>query len=353
MKNFLKFILSIILIISILSMGILIPVLFIYYTGKNFILDIQEQTKQRALEIGIALNTMGGESIYYDNMISLSNVMSKIVEHANTRNDPYKIKEIFLLDKNNKLIAHSNIIQMAKDFQSNYTEDKFKYKILIYENPLEIEAIGYVSFELSNEKNKQNKIIENIYKIIFDYVKKYLPELLANQFHVSGSVYVPDESLPQGTLHIIIENYGIYPLVMHWLHNVVKVTILGVFSFIVIFILFIIFLIQFYKKYKEIFEEIIEIPEKKDLPEDEFQIQENDFNAHELDSIIKKEPESNIINLKDYKKLSETRKENKKSITENTITKIENHTTKQEDKEKNIQNNKEIYENIMDALPLD
>ncbi len=279
--------------------------------------------------------------------------MSKIVEHANTRNDPYKIKEIFLLDKNNKLIAHSNIIQMAKDFQSNYSADKFKYKILIYENPIEIEITGYVSFEFPNEKNKQNKIIENIYKIVFDYVKKYLPELLANQFHVSGSVYVPDESLPQGTLHIIIENYGIYPLVMHWLHNVIKITILGVFSFIIIFILFIIFLIQIYKKDKENFEEIIEIPEKQDLPEDGFQIQESDFNAQELDSIIKKEPENNIINLNDYKKLSKVKKENKKSISEDTITKIENNTIKQEDKEKNIQKNKEFYEKIMDALPFD
>ncbi|GIX40796.1 MAG: hypothetical protein KatS3mg129_0529 [Leptospiraceae bacterium] len=351
MKKFAQFILSFIIIIVFLGIGLVLPLIFIYKSGKNFIEDVQKQTKNRALEIAIALDTMSGESFYYDNMISLSNVMAKIKEHTNIRNDPYKIKEIFLLDNENHLLAHNDIIKVAKDFQPQFDPEKYKLgQILFYGNPISIETIGYAEIQLPEEIKKLNSylLFIPVEKILKESIRKYLPDLLANQFHVYSSVYPPDEVYPKGSLHIIIENQGIVPLVSYWLKQMFYISLISISIFFILFILFMILLIQLLKKSEsknEVFDEIIEIPDtdtsKEKLPEDELSLDYFEPDFEDIEEVKEEKiNKNNIISLSEYQK--KTNKNLKQKID-----------SSQSEEKKNTQKIVNDYENIIDALPLE
>ncbi len=263
MLRHIQFLLAILILLIFSSLFIFLPISYVYWSGKSFIEEIQSQTKNRALEVGVALNTLSGESFYYDNMISLSYVMAKIVEHTNTREDPYQIKEIFLIDQKERLIAHSDITKLAKDMQEKYDPIKYKFNELLFVlNPITIDIIGYADIQIPEVLFKKN--IEN-------FVQKYLKNLLPNQFHVYTNIYPPDERLPVGSLHIIIHNYGISTMITKWVSDMINVILISVVISILFFLTGIIYLYYtIYKKSEIIVEEIKELEDKdlEELPED-------------------------------------------------------------------------------------
>ncbi len=263
MLRHIQFLLAILILLIFSSLFIFLPISYVYWSGKSFIEEIQSQTKNRALEVGVALNTLSGESFYYDNMISLSYVMAKIVEHTNTREDPYQIKEIFLIDQKERLIAHSDITKLAKDMQEKYDPIKYKFNELLFVlNPITIDIIGYADIQIPEVLFKKN--IEN-------FVQKYLKNLLPNKFHVYTNIYPPDERLPVGSLHIIIHNYGISTMITKWVSDMINVILISVVISILFFLTGIIYLYYtIYKKSEIIVEEIKELEDKdlEELPED-------------------------------------------------------------------------------------
>ncbi|MCX7811449.1 MAG: hypothetical protein N2247_11095 [Leptospiraceae bacterium] len=360
MRRFFQFILSLIIVLIFLGIGLIAPIFYIYQSGKDFIQEVQQQTRNRAQEIAIALDTMSGESIYYDNMISLSNVMAKIKEHTNIRNDPYKIQEIFLLDSKNLLLAHNDILKVAKDFQPNYDPKKYRLgQLLFYGNPVAIEITNYAEVQLPPELKKLDSFLFfiNIENTINSYLKKYLPDLLANQFHVYTSVYPPDEILPKASLHILIENTGIVPLVSYWIKQMFYVWLFSSAVFVVLFLYFMILLYVLLKKPKQDFIDTVQIEKEAILPEDELNLDnvDIDFDLKELPVQDKKEKQSDDVLSDEEIQLDsqEFPDQDKKMQSKNVVFMQEYQKNKNLKEQKNTQNIAKDFENIIDALPLD
>lgn len=379
MKRYLKILFTVIFMFLFLGSAFIIPVYYIYQSGKNFIEEIQFHTKSRAIEIATALDTMSGESLYYDNLISLSNVLAKIIEVKNQKEDPYKILEIFLLDNNHQLLAHNNIFKVAKDHQNKNDPKTQKLgRVLFANNNIDIEITGYSDVKLPEEVLKLDSFIPflDLEEIVKNKIKKNIPELLANEFHVYSSVYPPDEILPRASLHIMIKNFGIEPLISYWIKQMFYVII---FSFIIFLILFGFFIITLYNLLTQDINKIVEkdlelLPEqiqndyKNDLPEDELSLSNLDSKEFENDVIEEMESKTNVekhslniqhedinqtknkvIFLKDFQK-KKIKEENNKS---EDIHQVENSSKKSLEKEKNTKKELIDYENIIDALPLD
>jgi len=360
MKRFFHFILSFVIVIIFLGVGFIVPIVYIYQSGKDFIQEVQQQTRNRVQEIAIALDTMSGESIYYDNMISLSNVMAKIKEHTNIRNDPYKIQEIFLLDKENRLLAHNDILKVAKDFQPNYDPKKYRLgQILFYGNPVAIEITNYAEVQLPPELKKLDSYLFfiNIENMVNSYLKKYLPDLLANQYHVYTSVYPPDEILPKASLHILIENTGIVPLISYWVKQMFYVWLFSSAVFVALFLYFMILLYVLLKKPKQDFIDTIQIEKETNLPEDELNIDnvDIDFDLIELPGKDTQEKQNVdvLYNEEEQLDLQEFPEQDKKMQSKNIISIQEYQKNKNLKEQKNTQYISNDFENIIDALPLD
>lgn len=375
MKKSINIIIAIFLMFFLIA-TLLLPFYYIYQSGKNFIEEIQSQTKNRAFEIATALDTMSGESIYYDNFISLSNVLAKIVEFKNQKDDPYKILEIFLLDNQNRLLAHSNIFKVAKDHQDQYDAKKYKLgRILFANNNIDIEIIGYSEVELPKEIAKIDSFIpflpmENLIKTI---IKKSIPDLLANEFHVFSSVYPPDETLPKGSLHMMIKNYGIQPLISYWIKQMFYVFVFSLITFFILLIVFvkILYNIFFTQGHESQYEELVILPESvhsKDKKEvssidaiksnvsDKDILKTQVVGTNEVERIEQKEDafskNRKIIFLKDFKK--NKRNEDKQKLDKN-FDGISNNkeALQSQQNEKSSKKQTMNYENIIDALPIE
>ncbi len=375
MKNFFKILLVLILMSVILSSTFIFPIYYIYQSGKNFIEEIQQQTKSRALEIATALDTMSGESFYYDNFISLSSVLAKIVEINNQKKDPYKIEEIFLLGMNHDILAHNNIFKVAKDHQTKYDPKTYKLdRILFASNNIDLEIIGYSDIKLPLEIIKIDSWFPffDLGEGLKHIIKKRIPNLLANEFHVYSSVYPPDQILPSASLHIHIKNYGIEPLITYWIQQMFYVLVLSFVIFIILFGFFTVILYNLIKKNKTIDKELIQLPyqiseNKENLPEDELSLDAIDSNIleeelKEIDELKQDEEKSQndniqkdegitskskVIFLKDFQK----RREEDKIKQYINIEKDE--FKKSLGNEKNSKRGLLNYENIIDALPLE
>jgi uncharacterized membrane protein len=211
-----------------------LPVWYVYRQGNRFVQESEQSVRNRALEMGITLNTLSGESLYYDNLIALSHTMHMIVRQSQTRQDPFEIREIFLVDNQGKLIAHSDISRMAADSRSSFDKNKFPYgQIRFKGDPLSLEVTQRV-------RPDSGPLIAGIGAAsLFERLLTYLlPDLTASDYHLSGSVYMPDEALPSGTLHIVIHNRNAASVLAQYSSTVLQasaVAVLGAFALWIIF----------------------------------------------------------------------------------------------------------------------
>ncbi|MCS7204908.1 MAG: hypothetical protein NZ853_04365 [Leptospiraceae bacterium] len=337
MKKFLLFLVIGIVVILFLLLGVLLPVYFIYQNGKGFIAEIQEQTKQRAYEIAIALDTMSGESFYYDNFISLSNVMAKVIEYSNQRDDPFRIKEIFLLDNQGNLIAHNNIVKVAKSFQPKYEKETFRWDEVRFQgNPVELKITGFAKLELPEEFALYEKILffVPVRKIVENSLKKHLPELLANEYHIITSVYPPDEVLPKATLHILIQNQGIQKVTSYWFGELLK----NFMIFLGIFVIVLLSMITFFIL------KMVPKPTDDDTKQNQAK-KEPTYEEEELPL----EP----IKVEDIDTDKDLEKEKKEVSMSSKVIPFEEAQKLKIEKEKKEEKFPTINENIMDAVPLE
>lgn len=330
-----KLIFAIFLISIVLFSAFMIPIVYIYQSGKNFIEEIQLQTKNRAMEITLALDSMSGESIYYDNMISLSNIMSRIMENNNSKLDPYKIKEIFLLNEKDQIIAHNEIVKVAKDFQPYLDPQKYKLKTVLFSgNPIKLEIIGKAKIEYPEIVKKINLFVKPLFNIeekIQNWIENSIPEILANEFHVYTSVYPPDEVLPKGSLHLIIENQGIGPLISYWIRDMLFVFALSFSIGILLFFSFVVLLFMLLLKNKQ--KQIFDFKKYKDVEKIPEEVKQEETQVEQIQQITEDKNDINqaeVIFLEDYRKTNQPKE---KKIT--------------------IKRINYEYESIMDAQPLE
>lgn len=190
------------LIAVLLVTALALPVWYVYSQGNRFVRESEQVARNRALEMGITLNTLSGESLYYDNLIALSHTMHMVVRQSETRKDAFQIREIFFVDKDGKLIAHSDIAKLAADSGVSYDKDKFQFGQLRFKgDPLSLEVTQRVKPDFGPlvAKIGATPLFERLLAFM-------LPDLTASDYHLAGSVYMPDEALPSGSLHIVIHN---------------------------------------------------------------------------------------------------------------------------------------------------
>lgn len=190
------------LIAVLLVTALALPVWYVYSQGNRFVRESEQVARNRALEMGITLNTLSGESLYYDNLIALSHTMHMVVRQSETRKDAFQIREIFVVDKDGKLIAHSDIAKLAADSGVSYDKDKFQFGQLRFKgDPLSLEVTQRVKPDFGPlvAKIGATPLFERLLAFM-------LPDLTASDYHLAGSVYMPDEALPSGSLHIVIHN---------------------------------------------------------------------------------------------------------------------------------------------------
>lgn len=211
-----------------------LPVWYVYSQGNRFVRESEQVARNRALEMGITLNTLSGESLYYDNLIALSHTMHMVVRQSKTRKDAFQIQEIFLVDRNGKLIAHSDIAKLAADSGVSYDKDKFQFGQLRFAgDPLSLEVTQRVKPDFGSLITKigATPLFERLLAFM-------LPDLTASEYHLAGSVYMPDEVLPSGSLHIIIHNQNAALVLQQYSSTVLQalaVSVLGAGALWIIF----------------------------------------------------------------------------------------------------------------------
>lgn len=175
------------LIAVLLVTALALPVWYVYSQGNRFVRESEQVARNRALEMGITLNTLSGESLYYDNLIALSHTMHMVVRQSETRKDAFQIREIFFVDKDGKLIAHSDIAKLAADSGVSYDKDKFQFGQLRFKgDPLSLEVTQRVKPDFGPlvAKIGATPLFERLLAFM-------LPDLTASDYHLAGSVYMP------------------------------------------------------------------------------------------------------------------------------------------------------------------
>ncbi|MBW7858757.1 MAG: hypothetical protein H3C43_10815, partial [Leptonema sp. (in: Bacteria)] len=174
----LKIILGSFLIAVLLITALALPVWYIYSQGNQFVVDAEKSAQNRSYEMAITLNTMSAESLYYDNLIALSSTLATVVNQSSERNDPFKIQEIFVVDKTGNLIAHSDIAKMAAESFTKYDSSQYHFgEVRFKSDPISIEVTERV-------KPEYGSLVKNLkLEPVFDYLlNKMLPNLAASRY---------------------------------------------------------------------------------------------------------------------------------------------------------------------------
>ena len=229
-----KVIIGSLLIAFLLIAALALPVWYVYSQGRDFVADADRVARQRSAEIGITLNTLSGESLYYDNLIALSSTMNAIVRQSATRQDPFAITEIFLVDKDGVVLAHSDIARVAFDSGTKYDNEKFQFgQVRFKGDPLTVEVTKRVEPEFGPFIKKAG--LEPAFRIFMGSV---LPDLSASDFHIAGSVYMPDEVLPSGSVHILIHNANAITIMNRYSSTVLQTLVLSVVGALLLWLIF-------------------------------------------------------------------------------------------------------------------
>lgn len=234
----LKIILGSFLIGFLLVTALSLPVWYIYSQGNQFVADAEKSAENRSKEMAITLNTLSGESLYYDNLIALSSTLATVVKQGIERNDPFKIQEIYVVDKSGNLIAHSDIAKMASESATKY--DSQIGKLRFKSDPVSVEVTERVKPDYGN-------LIKNLgLTSVFDYLlNQILPNLTASRYHVTGTIYQPDDDNSSGSIHLLVANQNAATILNQYIAMVLKVLAVAVIGSIALWIVFTIIMAVF------------------------------------------------------------------------------------------------------------
>lgn len=234
----LKTILGSFLIGFLLVTALSLPVWYIYSQGNQFVADAEKSAENRSKEMAITLNTISGESLYYDNLIALSSTLATVVKQGIERNDPFKIQEIYVVDKSGALIAHSDISKMASESATKY--DSQIGNLRFKSDPVIVEVTERV-------KPDYGSLINTLgLTKVFDYLlNQILPNLTASRYHVTGTIYQPDDDNSSGSIHLLVQNQNAATILNQYISMVLKVLAVAVIGSIALWIVFTIIMAVF------------------------------------------------------------------------------------------------------------
>lgn len=214
----LRILLGSLLIAVLLAVTLALPVWYVYAQGRRVVSESEAEARNRAMELAITLNTLSGESLYYNNLIALSHTMETIVSQSKTRKDAYEVEEIFLADRSGALVAHSDVARVAAGAGTTFDAEKMHMKDFRFKgDPVGIDVTERVAVDFGSRAAQFH-----IDTVLARVLQILLPDLAASRYHVFGSVYMPDEEMPAGTLHVLIHNQNADAIVTYFATSVLQ-----------------------------------------------------------------------------------------------------------------------------------
>ncbi len=122
------------ILLSILSTTILaagISAFALYHWGQELI-KLEKNYTTQTKQIITIVNEMTTSDINPKERVIISERMAKIVKNLN--NNPehdFQVEEIFILDSKGKILAHSNVMRMAKEYQKAYHKAEYNPTTLL------------------------------------------------------------------------------------------------------------------------------------------------------------------------------------------------------------------------------
>jgi hypothetical protein len=124
-----------------------------------------------------------------------SAIFSKMTKDSKDRSDPFRIEEIFLLNRKGDIIAHSDITKMSKFF----TDEKDKNDLLRTggRGPGAPSSVKVISIMQNNGL---------MHPKLYEAASANFPDLMAEKYSVSVAVFPVDSDIANATLHIMLYN---------------------------------------------------------------------------------------------------------------------------------------------------
>ncbi len=170
-------------------------------TAMSGVKQLQEVTFQQAKRMVILLASISEEKFDKNPKVALSSTISRVVESSKAGS--LHLNEAFLLTAEGKLLAHSNVIHLAKNPPRDYDQQIY-YAALDRprEDPIIVRALEYHNlaaiFEADNKKEKSDEAM------VSGLLPASLPTLIPKKLHVSTAIYRPATGLADKTIHILV-----------------------------------------------------------------------------------------------------------------------------------------------------
>lgn len=215
----------------VLLLGLIPGVFFVYNSGLELINELEFETRSRSTELASTIGTLAQESEDPASMVALCQTMNAIVNGSSNRAPTLAVTEAFFINREGKVLAHNEIAKVASQSSVVYDEKKYLDASKRWmRNPVLIEPNGSIE-SIDNETLNE----------LMPLLQEFFPELLINRYHASFVVYPPDEIVPSGSVHLMLENNGLQGVLISFLESLISVAIISVAVHFFLWILFTIF----------------------------------------------------------------------------------------------------------------
>lgn len=204
--------------------------------GEESLHHIRGVLKSRSEGLALSLREIGAMGNDPAAMVVLSRAMYRVQEHSNRNPEGFPVREMFYLDENNRILAHSDIALVASESGKVYSEERFGS---IIHRPQRDPAI----FSSMDKRKAPDDPVE---LAIFSYLETFYQDLVARQFLASVAVHPVDQPIAEGGLHIVMENNLIHSLIAGYRSKLIETLMIGfalsagpgIFVFLILLIFF-------------------------------------------------------------------------------------------------------------------
>ncbi len=197
MKSLLRYVLAIMIF---LGMSVILIVFALYLWARD-----TKQLEARMLDQATAMATVieGAASGNYgqNSRVLVNMLMSRLVNLSRNEAWDFQIKNLFLLDTAGKVIAHSDIMHVARSMSKNYKKPEYFSVVQSTspQQPIKIRPLSFQKTELANLFLR----IERYSPFLARVGRHMLPEKAPSAYHISVTCYHDNRiGGPVGSLHL-------------------------------------------------------------------------------------------------------------------------------------------------------
>lgn len=171
--------------------------------GTAYINDIAGVTRGQAGELLQVLVSQSEGELSPERLVQLSSTMAALEERTMHQTQGITaIREIALIDKKGKILAHNDVTRMAKNAVSRFTDEKYT-KI---SQRIRRDSIAITAQEAYNPELPANPVARRVSEALIPHLKKEFPELFIATYEATAAVYPVDGEIPSGGVVMVLEN---------------------------------------------------------------------------------------------------------------------------------------------------